>query len=67
MAATAGLPPLLAVVTRLASTFRRWPTTYRWRGRVDLAAATSTGRWERTGAERGQGYRRATGSGEGRS
>jgi hypothetical protein len=28
-----GLPPVMAVVTRLAPVFRSWPTTYRWRER----------------------------------
>ncbi|MFA9429542.1 hypothetical protein [Egicoccus sp. AB-alg2] len=58
-----GLPPLLRAVTRLLPTFRRWPTTYRWRGEVRLASTASlSGRWERTTTDRGERYRRATAS-----
>ena len=32
----AGLPPLMAAVTRAAPVFRSWPTTYRWSATVDL-------------------------------
>jgi hypothetical protein len=58
-----GLPTLLRVVARIVPTFRRWPTTYRWRAVVLLdGAASIVSRWERTGADRGGAYRRATGS-----
>jgi hypothetical protein len=61
-----GLPWLYALVTRVLPTFRRWPTTYRWRAEVTLpdpasgAPAHLTSRWERTGEELGSAYRRAT-------
>jgi hypothetical protein len=59
----AGLPLLLRIVTRVVPTFRRWPTTYRWRGTVDLdGQARIVSGWERTGGDRGVAYRRATGS-----
>jgi hypothetical protein len=58
-----GLPMLLRIVTRIVPTFRRWPTTYRWRAVVLLdGAASIVSRWERTGEDRGGAYRRATGS-----
>lgn len=58
-----GLPLLMRVVTTVAPVFRRWPTTYRWRARVELGPEPAmTSRWERVGAERGAGYRRLTGS-----
>jgi hypothetical protein len=61
-----GLPALLRVVTRLIPTFRRWPTTYRWRAEVVLGPEPRlTARWERTGDDRGQAYGRVTGSGGG--
>lgn len=57
------LPWLMRLVTTVVPVFRRWPTTYRWRADVHLGPRpTLTGRWERTGSERGDGYRRATGS-----
>jgi hypothetical protein len=57
------LPWLMRVVTTVVPVFRRWPTTYRWRAQVRLGAVpTLTARWERTGTERGRGYRRATGT-----
>jgi hypothetical protein len=56
-----GLPPLMAVVTRLAPVFRSWPTTYRWRGTVTLGnQPILTGRWERKGDQRDESYRRLT-------
>jgi hypothetical protein len=61
-----GLPWLYALVTRVLPTFRRWPTTYRWRAEVTLpdpasgAVAHLTSRWERTGEDLGGAYRRAT-------
>jgi hypothetical protein len=62
----AGLPPLLRVVTRLIPTFRRWPTSYRWRAEVALGPEPRlTARWERIGDDRGQAYGRVTGSGGG--
>lgn len=58
-----GLPLLMRVVTTVAPVFRRWPTTYRWRARIELGPAPAmTSRWERVGRERGAGYRRLTGS-----
>jgi hypothetical protein len=57
------LPWLMWLVTRVVPVFRRWPTSYRWRATVRLGEPpTLTGRWERTGRDRGRGYRRATGS-----
>jgi hypothetical protein len=57
----AGLPPLMAAVTRLAPVFRSWPTTYRWSGTVTLGdRPTLTSRWERTGEQRDESYRRLT-------
>ncbi|MCC5947925.1 MAG: hypothetical protein JJT89_05665 [Nitriliruptoraceae bacterium] len=56
-----GLPPLLRIVTRVLPVFRRWPTTYRWSAEIQLdAGPTVVSRWERTGDERGDSYRRAT-------
>jgi hypothetical protein len=55
------LPLLMRVVTTLAPVFRRWPTTYRWRATVTLGQVPSMiSAWERTTAERGESYRRAT-------
>jgi hypothetical protein len=57
----AGLPPLMAAVTRLAPVFRRWPTTYRWSGTVTLGDPPQlTSRWERKGGQRDESYRRLT-------
>jgi hypothetical protein len=56
-----GLPPLMAAVTRLAPVFRSWPTTFRWSGTVTLGdRPTLTARWERTGGQRDESYRRLT-------
>ena len=57
-----GLPLLMRVVTRVVPVFRAWPTTYRWTAEVDLAEepALMSSRWQRTGADRGDSYRRAT-------
>lgn len=56
------LPLLMAVVTRLLPTFRRWPTTYMWTSSVTLAPVPrQTSSWGRTDADRGEDYRRATG------
>jgi hypothetical protein len=56
-----GLPPLMRIVTRVVPTFRRWPTTYRWRAEVTLGAhPTMTSGWARTGGSRGEVYRRLT-------
>jgi hypothetical protein len=55
------LPWLMRLVTRVVPVFRRWPTTYRWRATVHLGAEpTMSACWERTGGDRGDGYRRAT-------
>jgi hypothetical protein len=57
------LPPLMRTVTTVLPVFRRWPTTYRWRGVVTLGEQPSLrSAWERTGGG-GAAYRRATGSG----
>ncbi|HKQ01616.1 MAG TPA: hypothetical protein VJ735_14920 [Actinomycetes bacterium] len=57
----ARLPPLMTAVTRLAPVFRSWPTTYRWSGTVTLGdQPTLTSRWERTGGQRDESYRRLT-------
>jgi hypothetical protein len=57
----AGLPPLMAAVTRLAPVFRSWPATYRWSGTVTLGdRPTLTSRWERKGTQRDESYRRLT-------
>lgn len=57
------LPWLMRLVTTAVPMFRRWPTTYAWRGTVLLGDAPSvTGRWRRTDGDHGQSYRRATGS-----
>lgn len=57
------LPWLMRLVTTVVPVFRRWPTTYRWHADVRLGEQPAlTGCWERTGSERGRGYRRATGS-----
>lgn len=57
------LPWLMRLVTTVVPVFRRWPTTYRWRAEVHLGEQpTQAGCWERTGNERGDGYRSATGS-----
>lgn len=54
---------LVRVVTAVVPVFRRWPTTYRWRGSATLGFGRGvTGRWERTGSGGGDEYRRATGS-----
>jgi hypothetical protein len=57
------LPWLMRLVTTVVPVFRRWPTTYTWRGTVRLAGAPPvTGHWHRTGGHDGESYRRATGS-----
>jgi hypothetical protein len=44
-----GLPLLMRVVTTVVPVFRRWPTTYRWRGKVTLGEdPVLTSEWERT-------------------
>jgi hypothetical protein len=61
-----GLPWLFATVTRVMPTFRRWPTTYRWRAEVTLPGATTDqpawlrSRWERTENDLTDRYRRTT-------
>ena len=56
------LPPLPRLVTRVLPVFRRWPTTYRWRGMVTLGEPGHLrGAWERTGGSDGS-YARATGA-----
>lgn len=57
------LPWLMRLVTTVVPVFRRWPTTYAWRGSVLIGDPPSvTGRWRRTGGHDGDSYRRATGS-----
>lgn len=44
----ARLPLAMKVFVRLVPKFRTWPSTYRWRGSVNLGAEpTMTGAWER--------------------
>ncbi len=46
----AGLPLSMELFTRVVPTFRTWPSTYRWRGAVELGAAPAmSGAWERKG------------------
>jgi hypothetical protein len=55
------LPLLMRIVTTIVPVFRRWPTTYRWRGSVELGPpARMTTRWERTSFDRGEAYIHAT-------
>jgi hypothetical protein len=57
----AGLPLLMAAVTRLAPVFRSWPTTYRWSGTVQVGdRPTLTSGWERKDSQRDASYRRLT-------
>lgn len=57
------LPPLMRVVTRVAPVFREWPRSYRWSATVTLGEQPAmTSAWERTGTERGESYRRISGS-----
>ena len=57
------LPPLMRVVTTVVPVFRRWPTSYRWRAVVRLAAPPSMcSGWQRMPSGGGRSYRRATGS-----
>jgi hypothetical protein len=59
------LPWLMRVVTTVVPVFRRWPTTYAWRGTVSRTRpgpAALRGTWRRTGDHDGGAYRRATGS-----
>ncbi|MBF6621086.1 MAG: hypothetical protein ITG02_12760 [Patulibacter sp.] len=56
------LPLLMRLVTTVVPVFRRWPTTYAWRGVVTADGAVRDAGWSRTGAEDGTDYRRATGS-----
>lgn len=55
------LPWLMRLVTSFVPTFRRWPTTYRWRADVQLRPEPAlSARWERTGSGRGDDYRHVT-------
>ena len=57
------LPWLMRLVTSLVPVFRRWPTTYAWRGSILLTVPPSvTGHWRRTGGQDGESYRRVTAS-----
>jgi hypothetical protein len=43
-----GLPLSMEIFTRVVRMFRTWPSTYRWRGRVELGAVPAmSGAWER--------------------
>lgn len=43
-----GLPLSMEIFTRVVRKFRTWPSTYRWRGEVELGAApTMSGVWKR--------------------
>lgn len=43
-----GLPLSMELFTRVARVFRTWPSTYRWRGMVELGAVPAmSGSWER--------------------
>lgn len=43
-----GLPLSMEIFTRVVRKFRTWPSTYRWRGTVELGAVpTMSGMWER--------------------
>lgn len=45
-----GLPLSMEIFTRVVSTFRTWPASYRWRSVVELGAApVMSGVWERKG------------------
>lgn len=45
-----GLPLSFRIFTGLVRSFRSWPSTYRWRGTVDLSKEpTLVGAWERKG------------------
>lgn len=45
-----GLPIFMQLFTRLVPMFRTWPSTYRWRGVVELGAKpVMSGVWERKG------------------
>ena len=56
-----GLPLLMAAVTRVAPSFRRWPTTDRWTATVTLGnEPTLRSRWDRKGDRRDESDRRLT-------
>jgi len=45
-----GLPLSMEIFTRVVRRFRTWPSTYRWRGTVELGATPAmSGMWERKG------------------
>lgn len=55
------VPLLMRVVTTLLGVFRRWPTTYRFAGVIDLSPPwTLRGGWHRTGGNGAESYRNAT-------
>lgn len=54
------LPLLMRIVTTVLPVFRRWPTTYMWRGVVGSDGVVSKAGWSRTGGQDGTSYRRAT-------
>lgn len=56
-----GLPLLMRLVTTVAPVFRRWPTTYRWRGSASMGDGTDlTGTWHRIGLAGDSSYRSLT-------
>ncbi len=47
-----GLPLSMEIFTRVVPTFRSWPSTYRWRGAIELGTMPAmSGMWERTGKQ----------------
>ncbi|KAI9030305.1 hypothetical protein DFJ74DRAFT_465174 [Hyaloraphidium curvatum] len=44
-----GLPFAFRLFTFAVSSFRMWPTTYRWEAKVDLESLALDGRWQRKG------------------
>ncbi|MBN1321147.1 MAG: hypothetical protein JXA87_09940 [Thermoleophilia bacterium] len=50
-----GLPPGCALLTKVVPSFRNWPTTYRWKGTVQLDEGLAlTGGWKRTASKEDQ-------------
>src|SRR5699024_10728799 len=55
------LPLLMRIVTTVIPVFRRWPTSYRWRGMVTLGQEpTLRSGWQRTGTGGAETYQRRT-------
>lgn len=56
-----GLPMLMRLVTTAAPVFRRWPTTYRWRGTASMGDSPDLiGTWHRIGRAGDSSYRSLT-------